>query len=119
MNYIRSAGAESIAELLAAGRLSCYGGVFRAYDVGRRNVILDRSDVRLQRAPVAYFEASHPEQNILSDIRRVVGDALEMPRRENEMHIRRDPRRVLRHSREQAFENPVAVLVHDVVAFEN
>ena len=94
---------------LKFGRLGgCFGGL--------------RTEGRIIHLPassVANFEPPNPEENVFGDICRVVGDALQVARSQHEMKIGGDERRVLTHPGQQAFENAVAILVNNVVAFEN
>ena len=70
-------------------------------------------------AAVADFQAAHPEENVLGDIGGVVGDAFEMAGGENVVEIGRRQRGVFGHAGEQGFENLIAILVNDIVAFEH
>jgi hypothetical protein len=49
----------------------------------------------------------------------VIGDSLQVSRGQDEMKVRRGDRGVLCHSHEKCFEDLVAILIDDVVAFED
>ena len=62
------------------------------------------------------IQASDPEDDVFGDVRGVVGNALEMPRGENELHSWADQSGLLRHALHELVENAVAVLIDDVIA---
>ena len=73
----------------------------------------------LRGAAVADFEAANPEENVFGDIGGVVGDAFEMTGSEYEVEIGSGEAGIFGHSGKQGFEDFVAILVHEVVAFED
>src|SRR5271154_3111089 len=78
-----------------------------------------RLSLHLLRPAVAHFQATHPEENILGDIRGVVRDSLEVAGSQDKMEVRSSERRILRHSHQQRFEDLIAILVHHVIALED
>src|SRR5579863_7801624 len=70
-------------------------------------------------APMTHLESANPEKNILGDVGSVVSDSFKRPRSENKLEIRRGVRGILGHACEQSVKNLVAVLIHDIVAFQD
>src|SRR5947208_12532733 len=68
---------------------------------------------------MADVKSADPEDDVFGNVGSVVGDALEVTRGENELHAGAHQLGLLSHVLEQLLENAVAVLTHDIVAFEN
>src|SRR5437762_7214715 len=68
---------------------------------------------------MADVKSADPEDDVFGNVGSVVGDALEVTRGENELHAAAHQLGLLSHVLEQLLENAVAVLTHDIVAFEN
>src|ERR1700675_3294897 len=65
------------------------------------------------------IKPADPEDDVLGNVGGVVGDALEMPGGENELHSRTDERGLLRHALHELVEDAVAVLIDDVVTLKD
>src|ERR1019366_7272772 len=63
------------------------------------------------RASMPHIQTAHPKDNVLGDVGGVVRDALEISRRQHELHVRRRVRWFRDHSREQMLENLVSITV--------
>src|SRR5207302_4288111 len=72
-----------------------------------------------QPAPVAYIETANPKDDVFGNVGRVVGDALQMTRGQDKLQPRADQLRLAGHALKLAFENAVAVPIHDVIAFQD
>src|SRR2546426_5582551 len=66
---------------------------------------------------VAYVQPTDPENNVLSNVGGMVGDALQVARGQHELHVGLHHARVLHHPSRQVLKQLVAVAVHHVVAF--
>src|SRR3974390_2432441 len=68
---------------------------------------------------MTHIESAHPENDVFGNIRGMVGDSFEVPGRQHKLHSGTHERHILRHVLQYVFKDPVAVLIHNVVAFEN
>src|SRR6202171_4502407 len=68
---------------------------------------------------VADVETTDPKNDVLGNVGGVVRDAFEVTRGKNELKARAHERGLLSHVLEQLFENAIAVLIDDIVTFEN
>src|SRR5260370_34788506 len=65
------------------------------------------------------IQTTNPVDDVFGNVGGVVRDAFEVPRGKNELHARAHECGFLSHMLEQLSENAVAVLIDDIVAFEN
>src|SRR5579859_5822351 len=70
-------------------------------------------------AAMAHIEPANPEDNVFRDVRRMVGNSLQMPSGKNVLHSRADKSGLLGHALHELFEDAVAILIDDVVALKN
>src|SRR5260370_8369208 len=75
--------------------------------------------VESERTAGADVETADPEDDVLGNIGGVVRDAFEVARGKYELKARTHERGLLSHVLEQPFENAIAVLIDDIVTFEN
>src|SRR5690348_15346284 len=65
------------------------------------------------------IEATDPENNVFGNVGGVVGDAFEVTRGEDELQARADRAWFTGHTQKLALKDAIAVLIHDVVAFQD
>src|ERR1700675_4176200 len=68
-------------------------------------------------ATVAHFQTAHPEENVLGDVRRVVGDALQMARGEKKVKIRSGERGLRGSSPQKVFKQLAAMAPSGGIVF--
>ena len=68
---------------------------------------------------VTDIETTDPEDDVLGNVGGVVGDAFEVAGGKNELEARAHQRGLFGHVQEELFENAIAVLIDDIIAFEH
>src|SRR5260370_16416273 len=86
---------------------------------GSRNGLLRLVGANSEAASMPDIQTTNPVDDVFGNVGGVVRDAFEVPRGKNELHARAHGGGFLSHMLEQLFEKPVAVLIDDIVAFEN
>src|ERR1700690_2112878 len=64
-------------------------------------------------------QAAHPENNVFGNVGGVIGDALQVAGGEDELHAGTNEDDILSHVLQEIFENAVAILVDNIIAFEH
>jgi len=68
---------------------------------------------------VTDIESTHPENDVFGNVGGVVGDAFEMASSQDELQVGGHARDVLGHALEQIFKDTVAILIDNIVAFQD
>src|SRR5438445_4305846 len=68
---------------------------------------------------MADVKSADPKDDVFGNVGGVVRDAFQVARGKNELHAGAHQLGLLSHVLEQLLKNAIAVLIHDIVAFEN
>src|SRR6476661_3692105 len=68
---------------------------------------------------MADIEPANPKDDVFGDVRRMVGNTLQMPGGKNVLHSRTDESGLLRHALHKLVEDAVAVLIDYIVTLKD
>ena len=74
--------------------------------------------VLVREPTVAHVEAAYPEDDVFGNIRSVIGKPFQIAAGEDELQILGDIAGRLLHAVEEPLENFIALVVHQVIAFQ-